>query len=380
MKFVDLARQIQAYRDEIEERVGRVLSHGRFILGPEVEELEEELARFVGARGAVGASSGTDALLLTLLAAGVRPGDPVVTTPFTFIATAEVISLLGAVPVFADIEPETLNISCRAVEDVLHRLSAQGKRAKAIIAVSLYGQPPDVDELEGAASRHGAVLIEDACQSLGATYKGRRSGGLTLLSATSFFPAKPLGCFGDGGMAFSLDEALAERMKALRNHGQKKRYLHEEIGLNARLDTLQAAVLLVKLRHFEDELKAREEAAKRYGELLSGIEGLAPPRLKEGRTSAWAQYTVRIEAGKRDEVRERLAKDGIPTAVHYPRPLHLQPAFRALGYPEGSFPEAERAAAEVLSLPIHPFITEEEQERVAASLKAALSERSGGTR
>ncbi len=371
MKFIDLDRQYRAYRADIESAVQGVLESGQFILGPVVEELERTLAEFVGAPHAVGVSSGTDGLLLALMAYGVGAGDKVITTPFTFIATAEVIAFLGAEPVFVDIDPETCNMSTEALASELEK--GCDHRLKGIIAVSLYGQCPDMDEIAALARDHGLFLVEDGCQSFGATYRGRRSCGLCEVGVTSFFPAKPLGCYGDGGMVFTSDEEIHQKVRMMRSHGQAKRYRHEVLGINGRLDAMQAAVLLAKFRHFEEEVEARQRAAGRYDALIDElIPGLGRVRVKEGRSSVFAQYTVRVPGGRRDAVQEAMRRQGIPTAVHYPVPLHKQPVFRA--YAGLSLPESERAAAEVLSLPMHPFIEPEEQRQVVEALAEALAE------
>ena len=371
MRFIDLNRQYRAYKEEIDRAVAEVLASGQFILGSKVEELEQELARFVGRSHAIGVSSGTDGLLLALMALGVEPGDLVITTPFTFIATAEVIALLRARPLFVDIEPETCNISVQAAAEALELLRRQGRRAKGMVAVSLYGQCPDMDGLQDLAREHGLFLVEDGCQSFGALYKGRPSCGLGDVGVTSFFPSKPLGCYGDGGMIFVDDDGLARTLRMLRVHGQDRRYHHALLGINGRLDALQAAILLVKFRHFQDEVARRQEAAARYQRLLEDLAPqVRPVAVKEDRISVFAQYTVRVEAGRRDQIRRVLADQGIPTAVHYPVPLHRQPVFADAEH--FGLPEAERAAAEVLSLPMHPFLEEEEQARVVEALAKAL--------
>lgn len=374
MEFIDLKRQYAAYKNEINIAIQEILDKSRFILGEPVSALEEKLSRYVGQKGAVGVASGTDGLLLSLMALDVRAGDIVITTPFTFIATAEVISFLGARPVFSDIDPETFNLDVEKLAQTIEDLKSKNKKPKGIIAVSLYGQCPDMDELLSLAEEHELFLLEDACQSFGAKYKGHLSCGLTSISVTSFFPAKPLGCYGDGGMVFANNDAILERIKSLRNHGQKKRYLHEEIGLNSRLDAMQAAILLVKFKYFEEEVENRNKAACTYSELIKGT-GLpiTVPVVKPDRTSVFAQYTIRIPGGKRDRVRDILTNKGIPTAIHYPVPLHLQPCFAGLGYKEGAFPEAERASKEVLSLPMHPFISKEEQQQIVEAIKEALT-------
>ncbi len=373
MEFCDLKAQYRRLKPRIDARIQGVLEHGRFILGPEVRELEEQLAGRAGARHCIGCASGTDALLLAMMALGVGPGDEVVTTPFTFFATGEMITLLGARPVFADIEPVTYNLDPAQLE------AAITPRTKAILPVSLYGQPAEMDAINAIGERHGLPVIEDAAQSFGAEYKGRRSGNLSAIGCTSFFPSKPLGCYGDGGACFTNEDALAEAMLELRNHGQAGRYLHTRIGINGRLDTMQAAVLLAKLEVFDEEMAARQATAERYSALLR--DAVRTPEVFADRTSAWAQYT--IEADDRDAVAKALEEAGIPTAVHYPMPLHLQPVYaeraREMGWKRGSFPVAERAAERVLSLPMHPYMTAEQVERVAEAVKAAVR-RPVGTR
>ncbi|MBT9332679.1 DegT/DnrJ/EryC1/StrS family aminotransferase [Paracidobacterium acidisoli] len=363
MDFVDLKAQYHLLKHRIDARIQAVLDHGRFILGPEVAELEEKLAARIGAKYAIACASGTDALLLAMMALGIGPGDEVVTSPFTFFATGEMISLLGAVPVFADIDPVTWNIEPSAIEAVIT------PRTRAIMPVSLYGQCPDMDAVNAIAERHRLAVIEDAAQSFGGLYKGRHSGSLSTIGCTSFFPSKPLGCYGDGGACFTSDDTLATALRQLHNHGQDRRYHHTRIGINGRLDTLQAAILLAKLEAFDDELIARSEAADRYSTLLQDV--LQPPRLLPGYTSAWAQYTIEVD--HRDAVQDSMQKAGIPTAVHYPVPLHLQPVYASLGLKQGSFPHAERAGERVLSLPMHPYLTPQAIEEVVAALRQALA-------
>ncbi len=366
MEFIDLRRQYQRMKAEIDQALASVVKSGRFILGEPVRRLEKELAGFVGVPEAIGVSSGTDGLLLSLMALDVRPGEEIITTPFTFIATAEVISLLGARVVFADIDPQTYNLDPAAVEEVVRARRARGK-LRGIIAVSLFGQCADLDALTEVAEEAGLFLIEDACQSLGATYKGRPSGGITELAVTSFFPAKPLGAYGDGGMIFCRHRGLGARLRALRVHGQRERYRHEEIGLNARLDALQAAVLLVKLKHFSEEIALRQHWAKAYDQRLAKISPVTPPFIAPGNTSVFAQYSIRVP--ERDALARYLKERGIPTAIHYPVPLHLQPAFASLGYRQGDFPVAEAVSQEILSLPFHPYLTQEEIELVAGAIE-----------
>ena len=327
----------------------------------------------MGARHAVGVSSGTDALLLALMACGIGPGDEVITTPFTFIATAEAICLAGAKPVFADIDPVTYNMDVVGLESAIKERRAAGARLRAVIPVSLYGQCPDMDEINQIAKDYGLGVIEDACQSFGAHYRGRMSCALSDIGVTSFFPSKPLGAYGDGGMIFTDNDEVAKRCLSLRVHGQTGPYYHEMIGLNARLDAMQAGILLAKFVHLEEELEKRERAAGFYA---AGFKASAPdvitPFVQSDRTSVYAQYTIRITHGRRDKVAEFMKLRGIPVAIHYPRPIHLQPAFKYLGIGPGSLPHSEKAAGEVMSLPMHPFISEEEQMRVIETVKEAL--------
>ncbi len=370
MKFIDLDRQYRRYRGEIDAAVKQVLESGQFIMGEAVARIEQELSGFTGARHAIATSSGTDGLLLCLMAEEVMPGDEIITTPFTFIATAEVIVMRGAVPVFADIEPDTFNISPASVEEKIHQRRRAGARLRGIIPVSLYGHCPDMDQINHLAQEAGLFVIEDACQSLGAEYMGRKSCALSRYGVTSFFPSKPLGCYGDGGMIFTDRDHLAEKLRAMRVHGQTERYVHAMPGINGRLDAIQAAILSAKLPHFEQELEARNRAAGLYAELLrEKAPDIVPPVVRPGCTSVFAQYTVRIPGGKRDAAVRMLREAGIPCAIHYPIPVHRQEVFSCLDIPAGAFPEAEKAAGEVLSLPMHPFITPDEQEQVVDTLK-----------
>ncbi len=375
MNFIDLKRQYEAYREEIDQAVLGVMASTRFILGREVEALERELSSFTGAPFAVGVSSGTDGLLLSLMALGAGKDTVVVTTPFSFFATVEAIMLLGAEPAFCDIERESFNLDPHLLEDRINELEGLGKKVSGVIAVSLYGQCADMDAINRISKKRGLFVIEDACQSLGASYKGRMSGNLSLLSVTSFFPSKPLGCFGDGGMVFSQDEGLFEKIKAMRVHGDTGRYNHRYLGLNARLDAIQAAVLRAKLRHFEKEIALRQEAADRYMDLLSPLERkgmIGLPHIKKGCRSIFAQFTIRILEKDRDQVAMALSELGIPTAIHYPRPLPFLEPLKRYGFRRGEFPVAEEAARQVLSLPMHAFIEEREQEEVARALFKVL--------
>jgi len=360
INFIDLQAQYQAYKEEIDREVGEVMASAQFIGGPKLQKLETDLAAYTGAAHAIGCSSGTDALLLALMALDVKPGDEVITTPFTFIATAEVIAFLGAKPVFVDIDEQTYNIDAALIED------AMTERTKAIIPVSLYGQCADMDAVNAIAAKHNLPVIEDACQSFGAEYKGKKSCNLSTIGCTSFFPSKPLGAYGDGGAIFTSDDALAEKMRMLLNHGQNERYKHKYIGINGRLDAIQAAVLNVKLAHFDGEVDARARIGKAYSDKLSGSNAVTPA-VMDGRTSVFAQYSVRVK--NREAVAKALNDKGIPTAVHYPMPLHLQEAFASLGYKRGDFPLSERVSEEIMSLPMSPYLTEEQQDFIVAALK-----------
>lgn len=369
--FVNISAQYERYKSAIDLSMQQVIDTGQFIMGPEVKALEENLEKFVGGNVcAIACSSGTDALMLALLAIDIQPGDEVITTPFTFVATAEVIQLLQAKPVFVDIDPETLNIDVTKIEEQITT------KTKAIIPVSLYGQPSGMDEInaiaEAASKKIGKeiVVIEDAAQSFGAEYKGKKSCGLSKLACTSFFPAKPFGCFGDGGAVFTTDKVLAKKIQCLSAHGQTKRYHHEYIGINGRLDTLQAAVLLAKLPHYLAEVKQRQAVANRYDVLLAGEKTIISTVLKNDRTSVFAQYTIRVR--NRDQVKDHLQEYGVPTAVHYPKPLHLQSCFSDSGYKLGDFPVAEKAAAEVLSLPMCAFTQEAHQRYISDKLAVCL--------
>jgi UDP-2-acetamido-2-deoxy-ribo-hexuluronate aminotransferase len=363
--FIDLKTQYAALREEIDSRMRAVLEHGQFILGPEVTELEERLANYTGATHCITCSSGTDALLIALMALDIKPGDEVITTPFTFVATAEVIVLTGATPVFVDVEHDTCNIDPTKIE------AALTSRTRAIMPVSLYGQPADMDEINAIAATRGIPVIDDAAQSFGATYKRRRSCNLSSIGCTSFFPSKPLGCYGDGGAIFTSDSGLAQAMREIRVHGQSKRYHHTRIGVGGRMDTLQCAVLLAKLGRFEWEVAQRQAVAHRYDELLRAAEGaIEPVTVRSDRTSVYAQYTVR--ARNRDRIEAALNASGVPTAIHYPVPLHRQPAYREYGA-EANLPVADRLAAEVLSLPMYPDLSAGLQDTIATAVREAAA-------
>jgi UDP-2-acetamido-2-deoxy-ribo-hexuluronate aminotransferase len=369
MEFIDLKSQYQASRDLINGRIQAVLDHGQYIMGPEVGELEARLAEYTGARHCITVASGTEALLIALMALGVGRGDEVITTPFTFIATAEAIVLLGATPVFADIDPVTCNIDPALIEAKITPAT------RAIMPVSLYGQPADMDEINAIAERHGLTVIEDAAQSFGASYRGRQSCNLSGIGCTSFFPSKPLGCYGDGGALFTSDDELAKAMREIRVHGQSKRYVHTRIGVGGRMDTLQCAVVLAKLELFDWELQQRQRAAATYDALLHGNDaGVRPVGRRDDRTSVYAQYTVMLE--RRADLQAALQAHGIPSAVHYPVPIHRQPAYAHLG-PEATCPVSDALAGKVMSLPMGPYLSDAEIRTVCTTLLRAAREAEG---
>lgn len=363
MQFVDLKKQYLRIEEGVLQAISTVLEHGQYIMGPEITELERQLADFVDVKHAIVNSSGTDALLMALMALDIGPGDEVITTPFSFFATAEVILLAGAKPVFVDIEPDTWNLDAARIERAIT------PKTRAIMPVSLYGQCADMESINALARAHNIAVIEDAAQSFGAQYQGRFSCGISDIGCTSFFPSKPLGGYGDSGACFTNDDTLAETLRQIRNHGQKERYKHERLGMNGRMDTLQAAILLEKLKLFPEEIELRAAVAARYDRLLDNCAKVAVT--KAGRTNVYAQYT--LEVNDRAAFQKALADKGIPTAVHYPIAMHLQPALKNLGYKPGDFPVAERASARVVSLPMHPYLTLEEQERVAGVVREALN-------
>jgi UDP-2-acetamido-2-deoxy-ribo-hexuluronate aminotransferase len=364
MQFTDLKAQYAALKPDVDSRIQRVLDHGQYIMGPEVAELEHSLAAFTGSRHCVTVASGTEALLIALMALGIGPGDEVITSPFTFAATGEVIVLVGAKPVFVDVEPDTCNLDARQLE------AAITPRTKAIMPVSLYGQVADMAEINAIAARHGLSVIEDAAQSFGATYQGRRSCALSTFGCTSFFPSKPLGCYGDGGALFTDDDALAQAAREIRVHGQSGRYHHTRIGVGGRMDTLQCAIVLAKLPRFAWELERRHALGARYAHLLQGIPGLRLLAVRPDRDCVWGQYTVFVE--NRPAVQAALKDAGIPTAIHYPKPLHHQPAYAAHCCPECCAVSLQ-VSQQVLSLPMSADLTEADQERVAAALRAICS-------
>ncbi len=357
--FANLQYQHNLYKDEIEQALLSVARKCNFIMGEEITQLELSLQNFTGSKHAISCSSGTDALLLAMMALDIKPGDEIITTPFTFIATAETIAFLGATPVFVDIDETTYNIDPSKIEAKIT------SKTKAIIPVSLYGQPADMDEIMAIAAKHDLKVIIDGAQSFGSTYKGKSDSNLGDISCTSFFPAKPLGCYGDGGAVFTNNDELAEKMKSLRVHGQTKRYYHKYIGMGGRLDTIQAAVLNVKLKYYDKDLTLRQAAASKYDEALKN-KAFILPVIRDDRTSAYAQYSIRVK--DREKLQEKLVNAGIPTAVHYPLPLHLQECFAYLGYKAGDFPISEMVSNEIMSLPMNPYLSDQEIEYIAENL------------
>ncbi|MDP2067245.1 MAG: DegT/DnrJ/EryC1/StrS family aminotransferase [Burkholderiaceae bacterium] len=357
IEFCDLAAQQDSIRPALEKNIHRVLHHGQYILGPEVAELEEKLAAYTGAKHCISVANGTDALQIAQMALGIGPGDEVITPGFTYIATAETVALLGARPVYVDIDPRTYNLDPALLE------AAISPRTKAIIPVSLYGQCADMDAINAIAARHGIPVIEDAAQSLGATYKGRKSCNLSTMACASFFPSKPLGCYGDGGAIFTNDDALAKVIRQIARHGQDRRYHHIRVGVNSRLDSLQAAILLPKLAVFDDELAQRQQVAERYTRLLNEAGIATTPFVEAHNASAWAQYTVRVP--NRDAVQQKLKQAGIPTAVHYPIPLNLQPA---VADEKAGLPAGDAVAKEVMSLPMSAGLHWRDQAMIVTAL------------
>ncbi|WP_298624203.1 DegT/DnrJ/EryC1/StrS aminotransferase family protein [uncultured Legionella sp.] len=362
MQFIDLKTQYSLIENDILNSIKNVLNHGQYIMGPEITELENQLASFVGVKHAIVNSSGTDALLMALMALDIKPGDEVITSPFSFFATAEVISLCHAIPVFVDIDPLTYNLDPAKLE------AAITQKTKAIMPVALYGQCADYDEINAIASQYGIPVIEDAAQSFGATYKGKSSCAVTTIGCTSFFPSKPLGGYGDSGACFTNDDAIAQRLIEIRIHGQNARYCHSRVGINGRMDTIQAAVLIEKMKIFPNEIKMRQNVAERYNEMLESFVRI--PHVKSHNTSVYAQYTIEVD--NRDKFQQSMQSAGIPTAVHYPIAMHHQKALSYLNYKTGDFPYAEMASNRVISLPMHPYLQVEEQIKVVAAVKSAL--------
>lgn len=360
MDFIDLKSQQALIRSDIDQRISAVLDHGRYIMGPEVQELEQELAAYVGVKHCIGASSGTDTLLIAMMALGIGAGDEVITVPYTWISTAEMIALIGAKPVFVDIEEDSWNMDPTQLE------AAITDKTKAIMPVGIYGQTADMTAINAIAKKYDLPVIEDAAQSFGSTHHGVKSCALSTIGSTSFFPSKPLGCYGDGGALFTDDDELADLMRQVRVHGQAKKHHHPILGINGRLDSIQAAVLLSKLPLFDEEIEKRQKVAQSYGEALVSSklvsEGLILPKVAEGNTSVWAQYTML--SPNRDALREMLNAADIPSVSYYAVPLHLQPVFKYLGHAEGDFPVAERVANQGISLPMNPYLSEREIDQV----------------
>jgi len=357
--FANLQYQYQLYKKEIDSAIQKVLDNSNYIMGQEVIELEENLCNFTGAKNAITCSSGTDALLLAMMALDIKPGDEIITTPFTFIATAETIALMGAVPVFVDIDEKTYNIDASKIEEKIT------SKTKVIIPVSLYGQPSDIDTIQTIATKHNLKIIIDGAQSFGSSFNGKTDSNLGDISTTSFFPAKPLGCFGDGGAVFTNDDILAKKIKSLRVHGQSKRYHHKYIGMGGRMDTIQCAIVDVKLKYYEKDLLLRQEVAKKYTEILKEKD-LILPFIDKKATSAFAQYSIRVK--NRDAVQAKLKEQKIPIAIHYPMPLHLQECFDYLGYKKGDFPISEMVSAEIMSLPMNPYLEDGEIEFICKTI------------
>lgn len=357
MEFIDLNAQQQRIKAQIDAGIQKVLTHGKYILGPEVAELEEKLAAYVGAKYCISCANGTDALQIAQMALGIGAGDEVITPGFTYIATAETVALLGAKPVYVDVDPKTYNIDAAKLE------AAITPRTKAIIPVSLYGQCADFDAVNAVAQKYNLPVIEDAAQSFGASYKNRKSCNLTTIACTSFFPSKPLGCYGDGGAIFTNDDELAKVIRQVARHGQDRRYHHIRVGVNSRLDTLQAAILLPKLAILDDEISARQRVAENYTRLFNQVGINSTPFIEAHNQSAWAQYTIQVD--NRAEVQAKLKTLGIPTAVHYPIPLNKQPA---VADSRIHLPVGDLIAERVMSLPMHPYLTSEEQQKIVQSL------------
>ena len=369
--FIDVVAQRRRLGVAIDDAILRVTEHCQFILGPEVAEFERRLAEFCGARHAVGCASGTDALMLVLMAHGIGPGDAVICPAFTFCATAEVVVLLGATPVFADVDAETFNLDPKSVVRAVGTAKRQGLKPKVLLTVDLFGLPADYDALLAVAKAENLYVLDDAAQAFGASYKGRKLGAIAPATATSFFPAKPLGCYGDGGAVLTDDPALVEKLKSLRVHGQgADKYDNVRIGMTSRLDTVQAAVLIEKLKIFPEEIAARDKAARRYSDALDDV--AIVPALPQGSTSVWAQYTIRIEPSVRDSVVAKLKAQGIPTAIYYPKPLHRLEAYRRFPVVDNGIPVTDQLAGEVISLPMHAYLDPTTQDRVIEAVRAAL--------
>lgn len=353
INFIDLQSQYQKYKDEIDIEIHDVLDTSSYIMGSKVETLESNLSSFSGSKHAIACSSGTDALLLALMALDIKKGDEIITTPFTFIATAEMIAFLGATPVFVDIDEKTYNIDPSKIEEKIT------SKTKVIMPVSIFGQTSNMAEINKIAKKYDIEVIEDAAQSFGATSNGRKSCNLSNIATTSFFPAKPLGCYGDGGAVFTNDDEFAKKMRIILNHGQSSKYHHSKIGINGRIDTIQAGVLNVKLKYFQDEIEKRQKIARKY---TNNLKNIITPFVETNSTSAWAQYCIRVK--NRDEMIKKCTEKGVPTAIYYPLPLHLQEVFQYLGYKKGDFPITEEVSLDIMALPMSAFLKDEEQDYI----------------
>jgi len=371
LPFIDLAAQRRRLGATIDDAIARVLAHGQYIMGPEVYALESDLSRFCGAKQVIACANGTDALALVLMAKGVKPGDAVLCPSFTFAATAEVVAWFGATPVFVDVHADTFNVDSSSLESGIATAKKLGLRPVGVIPVDLFGQPADYQPIETLCQKHHLWILSDAAQSFGANYRGRKVGTIGIATSTSFFPAKPLGCYGDGGAVMTDDAALADIIRSLRNHGQgSDKYDNVRIGINGRLDTIQAAVLIEKLKIFPDEIASRDAVASRYSAALDGV--AAVPRVLSGCTSTWAQYTIKVPAAKRDALAAALKRQGIPTGIYYPKPLHRQTAYREFPVAGNGLPVSDAIAQEVISLPMHPYLEAAVQDRISAAVRAAL--------
>ncbi|WP_027178973.1 DegT/DnrJ/EryC1/StrS family aminotransferase [Maridesulfovibrio bastinii] len=380
--FIDLKKQFSLIEKQVRANMDAVLEHGAYVMGPEITELEKRLADYCGVKHALGCSSGTDALILALMALDVKPGDAVFTTPFTFFATAEAIALLGATPVFVDIDPVTFNIDPEKLDEAIKTMKGEGSHVlpkvegltpKGIISVDIFGLPADFDAINAVAEKHGLFLVEDAAQGFGGVYKDKKAGALGKIGCTSFFPAKPLGCYGDGGMCFTDSDELLERLRSHRVHGQgPDKYDNIALGINGRIDSLQAAILLAKFDIFPKEAELRDEVAGRYNELMGDIEGLTVPTTPEGYRSVWAQYCpLATDSAHRTRIQDALKEAGVPSPIYYPIPMHLQTAFKDLGYKTGDMPISENAAERIFALPMYPYIEKATQEMIAGVIKKA---------
>ena len=374
MQFIDLKKQYSRLSSDIKQRIDNVLEHGQYIMGPEVAELEKKLSKFAGSKYCLSCSSGTDALLIALMAKGIKPGDAIITTPFTYIATAEVISLLGATPVFVDIYPETFNINPNGIPDAVKKAKGMGLNPRGIIPVDLFGLPARYRLIDDIAKELNLFILEDAAQGFGGSIRGRRAGSFGDIAATSFFPAKPLGCYGDGGAIFTDSDELYSLMESIRVHGKgESKYDCDRIGLNGRLDTIQAAILIPKLDLYEEEIRLRQEVANLYSENLTGNKNIQTPFVPKDYQSVWAQYSILLEnSKKRENVIESLGNEGIPSVVYYQKSLHIQKTFKNLGYKMGDFPISENVSSRILSLPMHPYLDQLSIDKISEIIKSSI--------